>query len=187
MAPGELAVILGGIVAGRGDISLPLLIAVVWFAAVAGDLTGYAFGRRVGREWAIQYGDRFGVTDERLARAERYFAHHGGKTIIVGRFVGLIRALTPFVAGTSKMPLRRFLLADVIGAGLWATTFCVLGYLFWRSLDRALELLQAGKLGLLGVAHGRGDRVRDLPPREAPGRPAPLRRMAGGLLAAALT
>ncbi|HEV8154516.1 MAG TPA: hypothetical protein VGP67_03220, partial [Gaiellales bacterium] len=61
------------------------------------------------------------------------------------------RALTPFIAGTSQMPLRRFVLADAIGAGLWATTFCVLGYLFWQSLDRALQLVEAGKLGLLGV------------------------------------
>jgi undecaprenyl-diphosphatase len=152
VAPGELAVILGGIVAGRGDIELPLLIVIVWFAAFAGDLTGYVFGRRVGRHWAIRHGARFGLTDERLARAESYFARHGGKTIVIGRFVGIIRALTPFVAGTSKMPLRRFVLADIVGAGLWATTFCVLGYLFWRSLDRALELIRAGKLGALGVA-----------------------------------
>ena len=151
VAPGEVAVILGGIVAGRGDIELPILIVIVWFCAFAGDLTGYAFGWRVGREWALRHGDRFGATDERLARAERYFERHGGKTIVIGRFVGLIRALTPFVAGTSKMPLRRFVLADLIGAGLWATTFCVLGFLFWRSLDRALELVQAGKFGLLGL------------------------------------
>jgi undecaprenyl-diphosphatase len=149
VAPGEVAVVLGGIVAGRGDIELWLLILVVWFAAIAGDLTGYAFGRRVGREWALHHGDRFGVTDERLARAEAYFARHGGKTIVIGRFIGLVRALNPFVAGTSRMPLRRFLLADIVGAGLWATTFCVLGYVFWQSLDRALNLLEAGKLGLL--------------------------------------
>jgi undecaprenyl-diphosphatase len=49
------------------------------------------------------------------------------------------------------MPLRRFVFADIIGAGLWATTFCVLGFLFWRSLDRALELVQAGKFGLFGL------------------------------------
>ena len=151
VAPGEVAVILGGIVAGRGDIELPILIVVVWFSALAGDLSGYVFGRRVGRGWALHHGARFGVTEERLARAERYFSAHGGKTIVVGRFVGLVRALTPFIAGTSKMPLGRFLLADVVGAGLWATTFCVLGYVFWQSLDRALELVEAGKLGLLGV------------------------------------
>jgi membrane protein DedA with SNARE-associated domain len=150
-APGELAVVLGGIVAGRGDIDLAVLIAVVWLSALAGDVAGYTFGRKVGRNWALEYGDRFGVTDARLLRAESYFARHGGKTIVIGRFVGIVRALTPFVAGTSRMPLRRFLVADAIGAGLWATTFCVLGFLFWRSLDRALELLQAGKLGILGV------------------------------------
>jgi membrane protein DedA with SNARE-associated domain len=151
VAPGEVAVILGGIVAGRGDIELPILIVVVWFAAVAGDLAGYAFGRRVGRGWALHHGARFGVTEERLARAERYFSAHGGKTIVVGRFVGLVRALTPFIAGTSRMPFGRFVFADVIGAGLWATTFCVVGYVFWRSLDRALRLVETGKLGLFGL------------------------------------
>jgi undecaprenyl-diphosphatase len=151
VAPGEVAVILGGNVAGRGDIELPILIVVVWFAAFAGDVAGYAFGRRVGRGWALHHGARFGVTEERLARAERYFAAHGGKTIVIGRFVGLVRALTPFIAGTSKMPFGRFVFADLIGAGLWATTFCVLGYVFWRSLDRALRLVETGKLGLLGL------------------------------------
>jgi undecaprenyl-diphosphatase len=148
VAPGEVAVIFGGIIAGRGDINLFVLIVVVWFAAMAGDLAGYAFGRRVGRGWAVQRGHRFGLTEERLRWAESYFAVHGGKTIIVGRYIGIVRALTPFIAGTSRMPLRRFLVADFVGAGTWAATFCILGYLFWRSLDRALEYARAGKLGL---------------------------------------
>jgi undecaprenyl-diphosphatase len=151
VAPGEVAVVLGGIIAGRGEIDLVVLIGVVWFAAVAGDLASYTFGRRVGRGWAIRRGRRLGVTDARLARAERYFAAHGGKTIIVGRLVGFVRSLTPFIAGTSRMPLRRFLLAGVVGAGLWAAIFCVLGYLLWHSLDRALEYARAGKLGLVAV------------------------------------
>jgi undecaprenyl-diphosphatase len=148
VAPGEVAVIFGGIIAGRGDINLFVLIVVVWFAAMAGDLAGYAFGRRVGRGWAVKRGHRFGLSEERLQWAENYFASHGGKTIIVGRYIGIVRALTPFIAGTSKMPLRRFMLADFVGAGTWAATFCILGYVFWQSLDRALEYVRAGKFGL---------------------------------------
>jgi membrane protein DedA with SNARE-associated domain len=148
IAPGELAVVFGGIIAGRGDIDLFVLIGVVWFAAVAGDLASYTFGRVVGRGWAIRRGRRFGITEKRLEWAERYFESHGGKTIVIGRFVGLVRALTPFIAGTSRMPLRRFLVADVVGAGLWASAFCTLGYVFWQSFDRALDLARRGKLGL---------------------------------------
>jgi membrane protein DedA with SNARE-associated domain len=148
VAPGEFAVVFGGLIAGRGDIDLLPLIAVVWIAALAGDLAGYAFGRVVGRGWALQHGPRFGITPARLEWAERYFASHGGKTILVGRFVGIVRALAPFIAGTSRMRLRRFVLVDAIGAGLWASTFSVLGFAFWQSLDRALELARRGKLGL---------------------------------------
>src|SRR5262249_40395599 len=107
-APGEFAVVFGGFVAGSGNIELVPLIAIVWFAAVAGDVSSYAFGRKVGRGWALQHGDRFGVTEKRLAWVEGYFASHGGKTIVVGRFVGIVRALAPFIAGTSHMPFRRF-------------------------------------------------------------------------------
>ena len=57
-------------------------------------------------------------------------------TIIVGRFIGFVRPIMPFIAGASQMPLRRFLPYDVLGAGAWATTFCVLGYVFWRSIDQ---------------------------------------------------
>lgn len=148
LAPGEFAVIFGGLIAGRGDIELVPLIAVVWAAALAGDLAGYGFGRAVGRSWALRHGSAFGLTPARLEWAEGYFASHGGKTILVGRFVGIVRSLAPFVAGTSRMPFRRFALVDAVGAGLWASAFSVLGYVSWRSLDHALELARRGNLGL---------------------------------------
>lgn len=147
--PGEVTIVLGGFVAGQGVIHLGLLVPIVWAAAVAGDTTSYWLGRRLGRVFILRRGPRFGITPGRLEWAERYFASHGGKTIVVGRFLGLIRALAPFLAGTSKMPFRRFLLFDALGAGLWATTFSVLGWVFWQSLDRALELAGWGKLALL--------------------------------------
>jgi membrane protein DedA with SNARE-associated domain len=148
VAPGEFALVFGGLIAGRGDIDLLPLIAVVWIAALAGDLASYGFGRAVGRAWAVRHGRRFGITPARLEWAEGYFAAHGGKTILVGRFVGIVRALAPFIAGTSRMPFRRFALVDAVGAGLWASAFSLLGFAFWQSLDRALELARRGKLGL---------------------------------------
>jgi membrane protein DedA with SNARE-associated domain/membrane-associated phospholipid phosphatase len=144
VAPGETAVLVGGLVAGQGQIDLLVLIAIVWSAAVAGDVTSYTIGRRLGRAWLLRHGDRLKITEERLHQVERFFEKRGGLTILIGRFIGLVRALAPFIAGTSKMPLRMFLPYDVIGAGAWATTFCVLGYVFWQSFDRLTQYVSRG-------------------------------------------
>ena len=144
VAPGETAVLVGGLVAGQGQIDLFVLIAIVWTCAVAGDVTSYTLGRKLGRNWLLRHGERLKITEERLHQVERFFEKRGGLTILIGRFIGLVRALAPFIAGTSKMPLRQFLPYDVIGAGAWATTFCVLGYVFWQSFDRLTQYVSRG-------------------------------------------
>jgi membrane protein DedA with SNARE-associated domain/membrane-associated phospholipid phosphatase len=146
VAPGETAVLVGGLVAGQGRISLVVLIAIVWAAAVAGDVTSFTIGRRLGREWLLRHGERLKITDERLQTVEGFFERHGGATIVIGRFIGFVRPLAPFVAGASKFPLRRFLPYDVLGAGAWSATFCVLGYVFWRSFDRLTSYVSRGLL-----------------------------------------
>src|SRR4051794_40424153 len=144
VAPGETAVLVGGVVAGQGQISLLVLIAIVWSCAVLGDLTSYTLGRRLGRSWLLHHGERLKITEERLHQVEGFFEKRGGATILIGRFIGLVRALAPFIAGTSKMPLRQFLPYDIIGAGAWATTFCVLGYVFWQSFDKLTQYVSRG-------------------------------------------
>jgi membrane protein DedA with SNARE-associated domain/membrane-associated phospholipid phosphatase len=144
VAPGETTVIVGGLVAGQGVISLTVLIAIVWSCAVAGDVTSYMLGRRLGRDFMVRHGARVKITEERLEHVERFFERRGGMTILIGRFIGLVRAIAPFVAGASRMPLRKFLPYDILGAGLWATTFCVLGYVFWRSFDQLTSWVSRG-------------------------------------------
>jgi len=151
IAPGETAIMLGGVVAGQGEISLVLLIGIVWFAAVAGDTTSYLLGRRLGRGFLERHGPKVKITEERLQWVEGFFERRGGATILIGRFVGLARALAPFIAGASKMSYRKFLPYDVIGAGLWGATFCILGYVFWRSFSRLLEIAKQGALALATV------------------------------------
>ncbi len=121
-----------------------MLIAIVWTCAVLGDVTSYTIGRRLGRAWLLRHGDRLKITEARLHQVEGFFEKRGGLTILIGRFIGLVRALAPFIAGTSRMPLRVFLPYDVIGAGAWATTFCVLGYVFWRSFDQLTQYVSRG-------------------------------------------
>jgi membrane protein DedA with SNARE-associated domain len=86
------------------------------------------------------------VTHRRFAQIETFFRAHGTKTILLGRFVGLVRALTPFTAGASKMPAHRFLPIDYVAAAVWSVTFVALGYIFWQSFDTAISIAKGGTL-----------------------------------------
>src|SRR5215208_3518956 len=141
VAPGETIVIAAGVIAGQGEIQLLPLIGLVWLCAVLGDTTSFYIGRRLGRRFLERHGPRFKITEERLQQVESYFERHGGKTILIGRFIGLVRALAPFIAGSSGLPYRRFIPYSVVGTGLWSTLFCTIGYLFWRSFDQVAHLV----------------------------------------------
>lgn len=151
IAPGETVILIGGVVAGQGKINLVALIAIVWSCAVAGDLTSFWLGHRFGRDFLIHHGQRVHITEERVEQVERFFARRGGQSILIGRFVGLVRAIAPFLAGSSDMSVRQFLAYDVIGAGLWGSTFAVLGFVFWNSLNKVLDIAKKGSLILAVV------------------------------------
>jgi undecaprenyl-diphosphatase len=124
---------------------------VVWACAVAGDLTSFFLGRRLGRTFLVKHGAKVQITDERLHMVEGFFDRHGGKAILLGRFVGLVRAIAPFLAGSSGLALRRFLPYDIIGAGLWGSTFVLLGYIFWQSFSTLVDYAKKGALALGAV------------------------------------
>ncbi len=151
LVPGELTVVLGGAVARSGDVSIVTLFFIVWIAACAGDTTGYLFGRKLGRNFLFRHGPRFQITPYVIARVESIFDAHGGKAIILGRFIGVARAITPFLAGTSHIPLRRFLMFDIPGAGAWAACFLGVGYIVAESASRAAALSHAIGL-IIGIA-----------------------------------
>jgi membrane protein DedA with SNARE-associated domain len=153
VAPGETVVIAGGVIAGQGEIDLLPLIGLVWVCAVLGDTTSFYIGRRLGRRFLEQHGPRVKITHARLEQVEGYFDRHGGKTILIGRFIGLVRALAPFIAGASGLTYRRFVPFSIVGTGLWATVFCVLGYIFWRSFDKVAHVAGQAVFGF-GVTVG---------------------------------
>jgi membrane protein DedA with SNARE-associated domain len=152
LVPGELTVVLGGAIARDGHVSIFKLFALVWLAAVAGDATGYLLGRRLGRGFLMRHGPRFHITPGIVARVEAIFERHGGKAIILGRFIGVARAITPFLAGTAQIPLRRFLAFDIPGAGAWAAAFLAVGYVVATSAERAASLSHAIGLAIGGAA-----------------------------------
>ncbi|HEX5763698.1 MAG TPA: bifunctional DedA family/phosphatase PAP2 family protein [Solirubrobacterales bacterium] len=150
IVPGETLLLVAGAVAGQGAIDVYILIAIAWFAAWAGDTTSFLIGRRLGRGFILRHGPRIGVTHERFEQVEDYFARHGGKTIFIGRFIGFVRALAPFVAGTSGMRYRTFLPYSILGAGILNSIMILLGYAFSRSIDTAAEYAGRGAF-LLGT------------------------------------
>ena len=137
LVPGETAVLVGGVVAERGEVSLVALVGLVWAAAVAGDLVSFLIGRRLGRPFLERHGGRLGIGGDQLARAERFFERFGGRAVLLGRFVSVLRALTPFVAGASGFPLRSFLPYSVAGTFAWALAFTLIGYAFSESFAAA--------------------------------------------------
>lgn len=144
VVPGETVVILGGAVAGVGETSVWLTIGIVWVAAFAGDTVSFLLGRHLGRGFIIRHGPRFRITPERFAGVERYFQNHGGKTILAGRFIGFVRALGPFIAGSSGMHYGAFCPYSILGTGLWAAAFTLVGFFASRSLDEAAEIAGRG-------------------------------------------
>jgi undecaprenyl-diphosphatase len=144
VAPGEISVIVGGVVAGQGEIDVVALIAIVWVCAVLGDVTSYLVGQRLGRQFMEKHGKRVQITPERLDKVEDFFRRRGGLTILVGRFIGFVRPIAPFLAGSTHMPFRRFLSYDILAAGIWSATFVLLGYVFWHSFDKVSEYARKG-------------------------------------------
>lgn len=133
--PGETALLLGGVLAATGRVSLPVLLVVAAAAAVLGDSVGYEVGRRGGSPLRrSRLGRRIG--EQRWTRAERFVLRRGGPAVLLGRWVGVLRALVPALAGMTGMPYRRFLVWNLAGGVTWATTVVLAGYATgaaWRS------------------------------------------------------
>ena len=146
IAPGETVVVLGGAVAGQGETSVLLTIALVWAGAFLGDTASFFLGARLGRNFVLKHGPRFRISPERFAQVETYFANHGGKTILIGRFIGVVRALAPFVAGSSGMRYSAMAPYSILGTGLWATFFTLLGYFASQNLDQVVSIAERGFL-----------------------------------------
>ena len=159
LVPGESLVLAGGFLASLGLLRVGDLIAVVALGAVLGDSIGYELGRRRGRSWLLHYGHWAGIRSTHLESVDAFYARHGGKTVFVGRFIGFLRALGPFVAGSSHMRYRQFLLFNVLGAVLWAAAFVLLGYFLGHSwqlaehwIGRASAVVGGTLVLLLGFA-----------------------------------
>ncbi len=136
--PGDSLLITVGIVAWNADWSLPLLIVILSIAAIVGDTVGYWIGAKGGSK-LYERKESFFFRKSHLLIAQKFYEKHGGKTIILARFVPIVRTFAPVVAGISKMNYRKFLMFNVIGGISWIVSMLVIGYLITPLVDPLLQ------------------------------------------------
>jgi membrane protein DedA with SNARE-associated domain len=151
IVPGESLVLASGFFAHLRILKLDAVMVAAGLGATIGDNIGYYLGRRLGRDWLLRYGSRFGIRKRRLDQVEAFFKRQGPKAVFLGRFIGFARALVPFVAGASRMRYRQFLIYDGLGAVLWTVGFVTLGYVLGASWQMAEKWIGRTSLVLTGV------------------------------------
>jgi membrane-associated protein len=152
VVPGDVILAMGGVYAGRGSLSLPVVIACGVPAALAGETVGYALGRRYGMRLlsALPVIGRF---ESRVDRVAGTIERRGGMAIVLGRFATGVAGLVPFVAGTSGVRWRTFLLFMIPTTSLWAVGVILLGFVVGNNVERIDDILSTiGWAGLAVVA-----------------------------------
>ncbi|MFG2887514.1 DedA family protein [Streptomyces sp. NPDC048297] len=183
--PGETVLIAASVYAGAGRLNIVVVALIAFLAAICGDNVGYAIGRFGGHRLVTRYGRYVLLTPERVARAEGFFARHGGKVVTVARFVEGLRQANGIIAGLSEMPWPRFLAFNMLGAALWVGTWVTLGALAGDHIGTLYPAVQRYELYVLAAAavvlaalvarHLRRRRTAPASPPPPPPAPAPTR------------
>jgi membrane-associated protein len=131
--PGDSLLFTAGLLASQGKLNFPVILVGCFLAAVAGDQVGYVFGQRVGPSLFRRPDSRL-FKKENVDRAQEFFEQHGSKTIVIARFVPIVRTFAPIVAGVSHMRYRTFVTFNVIGGLIWAVGVTTLGYILGETV-----------------------------------------------------
>lgn len=131
--PGDSLLFTAGFLASQGVFNIAILCVVTFVAAVIGDNVGYQFGRKAGPK-VFSKEDALLFSKENIARSEKFYKKHGGKAIILSRFVPVVRTFAPIIAGVGKMQYRVFLFYNIIGAVIWAIGVTLMGYFLGKSI-----------------------------------------------------
>lgn len=148
--PGDSLLFVAGAFAAKGDLNLAILITSLGVAAVLGNTVNYAIGSYLGPKVFLWPNSRFFNRDS-LERAHRFYEKHGGKTLVITRFMPILRTFTPFVAGVSAMSFSRFQFFNISGGLFWIVSLTVAGY-FFGNLPFIKENLTAVILAIIAVS-----------------------------------
>lgn len=125
--PGDTLLFTAGFFAAQGNLPLAGVMAVIFFAAIVGDNVGYMIGKKSGPR-LFKKKDGIVFRQDYVLRAEKFYEKHGGKTIIIARFVPIVRTFAPMVAGIGNMDRKKFVLYNIVGAAIWTVSVVLLGY-----------------------------------------------------------
>ncbi|MBI3448967.1 MAG: VTT domain-containing protein [Acidobacteria bacterium] len=148
--PGDSLLVTAGLFAATGELDITLLVLSLCVAAIVGDAVGYAIGWRSGQA-LYNRKESFFFRREHLVRTRAFYEKHGGKTIIIARFMPIVRTFAPVVAGVGGMTYRRFATFNVVGAILWVVSMTMTGYLLARAvpnIDRHIHIVVAVVIAL---------------------------------------
>ncbi len=143
--PGDSLLVTAGLFAARGDLDITTLLVTLTIAAIAGDATGYYIGRKAGHA-LYNRPNSFFFRKEHLLQTRRFYERHGGKTIILARFMPVARTFAPVVAGAADMTYRKFATYNIAGGVLWIASMTLLGYslgLAIPDLEKRIHLVVA--------------------------------------------
>jgi len=141
--PGDSLLVTAGLFAAKGDLNIVYLNLLLITMAIVGDATGYFIGKKLGPALFRRKSSRF-FKKEHLIKTQLFYEKHGGKTIVIARFVPIIRTFAPVVAGIADMKYRRFLAFNVFGGIGWVVSMTMIGYLLGRlipDIDKYIEIV----------------------------------------------
>lgn len=131
--PGDSLLVVAGLFAAKGDLNVFILLITLFVAAVIGDAVGYYTGLKMGQRIFTRQKSLF-FKPSHLQKANEFYEKYGGKTIIIARFVPIVRTFAPIVAGAARMPYRRFVIFNVVGGFLWVFSMILAGYFLGSTL-----------------------------------------------------
>lgn len=144
--PGEAVLILASVYAATHDGNIAMVIAAATIGAIVGDNIGYMIGREFGYRLVLKFGAYLGLTEGRIKLGQYLFQKHGGTVVFFGRFFAVLRFLAAFLAGVNQLAWPRFLVANALGALVWASIVGISAYTFGRSIHAV-----QGPAGIIGI------------------------------------
>jgi membrane-associated protein len=154
--PGDSLLFVAGAIAAVGDLQIHVLIASLVLAAFLGNMVNYAIGRWLGRRYFIDRKSRL-LNPAHLEKAHAFYDRHGGKAVVISRFLPIVRTYIPFVAGLGAMEPMRFTLFNIGGAIAWVASLCYAGYFFgnvpWIKSNLSLMIVAIIVVSLLPLIY----------------------------------